>query len=156
MSNSIDTTLKHLSNLSIVTADKGESQVKLGLSQKMYILFGTFYTWFPPTIIAHQLTSLTEKLLYTELGNQAASESDVEAIKYGKITLYLWLFPIIYYDLIRYIFPTCTYVMILKNDRNIPIFFFLLNFLEFPALLSYRWENLAEMSGIQIIKSRIF
>ena len=58
MSNSIDTTLKHLSNLSIVTADK-----------------------------AHQLTSLTEKLLYTELGNQAASESDVEAIKYGLVNI---------------------------------------------------------------------
>ena len=58
MSASIDTTLKHLSNLSIVTADK-----------------------------AHQLTSLTEKLLYTELGNQAASENDIEAIKYGLVNI---------------------------------------------------------------------
>jgi hypothetical protein len=58
MSNSIETTLKHLANLSIVTAEK-----------------------------AHQLTALTEKLLYTELGSRAATEDDVEAIKYGLVNV---------------------------------------------------------------------
>lgn len=50
--------MKHLSNLTIVTAEK-----------------------------AHQMTALTEKLLYTELGNRAASESDVESIKYGLVNI---------------------------------------------------------------------
>ena len=62
-------TLKHLSNLSVVTAEK-----------------------------AHQLTALTEKLLYTEVGSRVATErfkisvpisSSLESL----VTLieYLWL-----------------------------------------------------------------
>jgi len=50
--------MKHLSNLSAVTADK-----------------------------AHQLTSLTEKILYTELGSRAATESDADAIKFGLVNI---------------------------------------------------------------------
>ena len=51
-------TLKHLSNLSVVTAEK-----------------------------AHQLTALTEKLLYTEVGSRVATEGDVDAIKYGLVNI---------------------------------------------------------------------
>lgn len=36
---------------------------------------------------AHQLTSLTEKLLYTEIGNEAATEKDIESIKYGLVNV---------------------------------------------------------------------
>ena len=50
--------MKHLSNLSAVTADK-----------------------------AHQLTALTEKILYTELGSRAATESDADAIKFGLVNI---------------------------------------------------------------------
>lgn len=58
MSNSIETSLKNVSNMSAVTAEK-----------------------------AHQLTSLTEKLLYTEIGNEAATEKDIESIKYGLVNV---------------------------------------------------------------------
>ena len=58
MSASIESTLKHLENLSAVTAEK-----------------------------AHQLTALIEKLLYTEAGSRAASEEDAEAIKYGLVNI---------------------------------------------------------------------
>ena len=58
MSNAIDTSLRHLSNVSIVTAEK-----------------------------AHQLTALTEKLLYTEAGSRAATENDTDSIKYGLVNI---------------------------------------------------------------------
>ena len=58
MASSIETSLKHLSNLSIVTAEK-----------------------------AHQLTALTEKLLYTEAGSRAATENDADSIKYGLVNI---------------------------------------------------------------------
>ena len=58
MSASVENTMKHLSNLSAVTADK-----------------------------AHQLTALTEKILYTELGSRAATESDADAIKFGLVNI---------------------------------------------------------------------
>ena len=36
---------------------------------------------------AHQLTALTEKLLYTEVGSRVATETDVDAVKYGLVNV---------------------------------------------------------------------
>ena len=58
LSNAIETTIRNVTNLSIVTGNK--------------IL---------------QLTSLTEKLLYTDAGNEASSEVDRETIKFGLVNV---------------------------------------------------------------------